>query len=139
MSFLLDTNAISEWVKARPNPGVVEWMGRVDEGQVFLSAISILELRYGVDRLPGGRRRDNLDRWLHDGLLPRFESRILAIDVAVADEGGRIMARREQAGRPIEPADALVAATAIVHGLTLVTRNVADFAPSLGAIHNPWR
>jgi hypothetical protein len=139
MSFLLDTNAVSEWMKPRPNSGVIEWMETVEEDRVFLSAITVAELRYGVDRLPAGRRRTQLDRWLGDDLRRRFESRILPIDLSVADEGGRIMARREAAGRRIEAADALLAATAIVNRLTLVTRNVTDFETSLGAIHNPWR
>ncbi len=138
MSFLLDTNAVSEWMKPRPNRGVMQWMDGVDEDSVFLSAITIVELRYGVDRLPAGKRRRQLDQWLRQDLPQRFDSRILPIDVVVADAGGRIMARREAAGRRIEPSDALIAATATLHKLTLVTRNVSDFEASLRSLLNPW-
>jgi hypothetical protein len=138
VSFLLDTNLVSEWMKPRPNRGVTEWLESVDEERVFLSAITIVELRYGVDRLPAGKRRQLLDQWLRDDLLRRFDARILPIDVAIADEGGRIMARCEAAGRRIEPSDALIAATAALNKLTLVTRNVADFEASLNTILNPW-
>ncbi len=137
MSFLLDTNAISEWVKPRPNPGLISWMETADEDRVFLSVVSLAELRYGVERMPTGSRRSRLTAWLERELPLRFEGRILPIDSEVADAWGRMMSRNEAAGRPMAAMDAFLAATAEVRGLALVTRNVADF-PLLKAILNPW-
>ena len=138
MSFLLDTNVVSEWVKARPNRGVVSWLTQADEDRVFLSVATLAELRYGIERLPAGRRRARLDGWLREELPLRFEGRVLPVGEVIADVWGQVMAHREAIGRPIAAMDALIAATARVHGLTLVTRNEADFEPSVDAISNPW-
>ena len=139
MSFLLDTNVVSEWTKARPNPGLVEWLNDVDEDEVFLSVVTFVELRHGIGRMAEGARRKKLDEWLRSELPLRFEGRIALVDGAVADECGRLVARCETGGRPINTMDALIAATAQVHGLTLVTRNVSDFQFSLKTILNPWK
>ena len=139
MSFLLDTNVVSEWTKPRPNPGVVEWLGQVDEDEVFLSVVTFAELRRGIERLPAGARRERLDEWLRGELPLRFESRIVGVDGAIADEWGRLIAHRETRGRTIHTMDALIAATAQVHGLTLVTRNTEDFQASVKSLLNPWR
>jgi predicted nucleic acid-binding protein len=138
MSFLLDTNVVSEWVKPQPNPGVVAWLSEADEDAVFISVMTLAELRYGIERMPAGNRRKRLDDWLSNALPIRFEDRILPIDVATADTWGKLMARRQAAGRPMSVADAFIAATVEVHGLTLVTRNAADFEPTLKEIINPW-
>ncbi|HXY99801.1 MAG TPA: type II toxin-antitoxin system VapC family toxin [Stellaceae bacterium] len=138
MTYLLDTNVVSEWAKPRPNPGVVAWLADADEDRVFISVITLAELRHGIERLAAGRRRRRLDEWLRDELPLRFEGRALPVDVAVADAWGRVMARGEAAGRSISTMDAFIAATAIAHGLTLVTRNAADFAGTVEAIVNPW-
>ena len=138
MSFLLDTNVVSEWVKPRPDPHVVARLADVDEDRVFMSVVTIGELRHGIERLPAGRRRAQLDQWLRDQLPLRFEGRVLSIDSAVANAWGTIVGQRERTGRPISTMDAFVAATAEVHHLTLVTRNAADFESSVKAIHNPW-
>jgi len=138
MSFLLDTNVLSEPMKERPNPGVLAWLSRVDEDQVFVSVVSITELRFGVERLAIGKSRERLDGWLRKDLILRFEGRILPIDLRIADACGGLMARGESMGRPMEARDAFIAATAEVHGLTLVTRNTSDFEPTLKAIISPW-
>lgn len=137
MNYLLDTNAVSEWVKPRPNPGLISWMESADEDRVFLSVISLAELRYGVDRLAGGARRTRLEQWLRDELPLRFEGRILSVDDAVAEAWGRTVARCESLGRPIAAMDAFLSAIADVHGLALITRNVSDF-PTLKTVLNPW-
>lgn len=137
MGFLLDTNAVSEWVKPRPNPGVIDWMEMADEDRIFISVISLAELRYGVERMAAARRRSQLERWLQDELPLRFESRVLPVDNTVAEAWGRTVSRAEAAGRPIGAMDAFLAATAETHQLTLVTRNVSDF-PLLKAVLNPW-
>lgn len=139
MSYLLDTNVVSEWTKPRPNPGVIEWLSQVAEDDVFLSVVTFAELRHGIERLPAGRRRRQLDKWLRGELALRFEGRIVLIDGAIADEWGRLVARQEARGRPIAAMDGLIAATAQVHALTLVTRNAADFQVSVKAVLNPWK
>lgn len=138
MSFLLDTNIVSEWTKPRPNAGVVKWLAEVDEDEVFLSVVTFAELRHGIERLPAGARRRRLDEWFRSELPLRFEGRIVGVDGAIADEWGRLVARREARGRPIHAMDALIAATAEVHGLTLVTRNTEDFQMSVKSLLNPW-
>jgi predicted nucleic acid-binding protein len=138
VSFLLDTHVVSEWVRPRPNAGVVAWLAQVDEDRVFISVITLAELRYGIERLAAGNRRKRLDRWLRNELPPRFEGRVLPVDESIADVWGRVVARSEAAGRPISVTDAFIAATVEVHKLTLVTRNASDFEPTLKSIVNPW-
>jgi toxin FitB len=137
VTFLLDTNAVSEWVKPRPNPGLIGWTESADEDRIFLSVVSLAELRYGVERMAPGRRRSRLEQWLQHELALRFEGRILPVDANVAEAWGRTVSRSEAAGRPIGAMDALLAATAETHQLTLVTRNVSHF-PLLKTVLNPW-
>ena len=138
MSFLLDTNVLSEPMKERPNSGVLTWLSQANEDEVFVSVVTITELRYGVERLATGKRRERLDSWLRKDLIARFDGRILPVDLRIADACGGLMARSESMGRPLEARDAFIAATAEVHGLTLVTRNTSDFEPTLKAIVSPW-
>jgi len=137
VNFLLDTNAVSEWVKPQPNPGLIGWMAAADEDRIFISVVSLAELHYGVERMPASRRRSRLEQWLQHELPLRFENRILLVDTNIAEAWGRAVSRSEAAGRPIGAIDAFLAATAEIHQLTLVTRNVSDF-PLLKAVLNPW-
>lgn len=100
--------------------------------------VTITELRYGVQRLAAGKRREHLDSWLRKDLISHFEERILPVDLPIADASGGLMARCESMGRPLEARDAFIAATAEVYGRTLVTRNTSDFEPTLKAIISPW-
>ncbi len=138
MSFLLDTNVVSEWVNPQPNPGVAAWLAAADEDRVFISVVTLAEVRYGIERMPAGNRRNRLDDWLSNELPVRFEGRVLPIDSATADAWGKLMVRRRAAGRPMSVADGFIAATVKVLGFTLVTRNVADFEPTLKAMISPW-
>jgi predicted nucleic acid-binding protein len=138
MNFLLDTNVVSEWLKPQPNQGVIDWLAQADEDQVFLSVVTITELRYGVERMATGKRRKRLDQWLSEELPVRFDGRILPVDATIAGACGKLMARSESLGRPIEARDAFIAATAEVYALTLVTRNASDFQPTLKTILTPW-
>jgi predicted nucleic acid-binding protein len=138
VSFLLDTNVVSEWIKPRPDPGVTAWLARVDEDQVFISVVTLTELQYGITRLRPGRRREQLYRWFHDEFRVRFIDRLIPIDDDIAIACGDVLAERQAAGRPVEAMDAFIAATARIIGLTLVTRNEADFAGTVGEIINPW-
>ena len=137
MNFLLDTNAVSEWVKPRPNPGLIRWMEAADEDRLFLSVLSLAELRYGVERMAAGARRNRLEGWLLHELPLRFEGRVLSVDHRIAEAWGRTVSRSEAMGRPMGAMDAFLSATAEVHRLTLVTRNTSDF-PVLKAVLNPW-
>jgi toxin FitB len=138
MRYLLDTNVISEPMKARPSLGVVAWLSGLNEDQACISVVTITELRYGIERLATGKRRDILEDWLQKDLSDRFEGRILPVDLEVANACGRLVARSEDLGHPIEPRDAFIGATAEVHGLTLVTRNISDFQPTVKSILSPW-
>ena len=89
MTFLLDTNVVSEWVKQRPNPGVVQWLADIDEDRAFLSVVTLAELRHGIDRLPDGARRRRLDGWLRHDLPLRFDGRLLSVDPRIADRWAR--------------------------------------------------
>lgn len=106
VSFLLDTNVVSEWTKPRPNPGVVEWLAEINEDEVFLSVVTFAELRHGIERLAPSARRRRLDEWLSNDLQLRFEARIIGVDGAIADEWGRLVARCEARGEPLHAMDA---------------------------------
>jgi predicted nucleic acid-binding protein len=138
VSFLLDTNVVSEWTRPGPDPGVVAWLADADEDCLFLSVVTLAELRHGAGRLPAGSRRRRLDAWLGEDLPLRFEGRILPLDATIAESWGRLVARREAVGRPIGVMDAFIAATANAHSLTLVTRNVMDLAAVVPRIIDPW-
>ena len=138
MSFLLDTNVVSEWAKPRPNPGLMRWLSEADEDRLFLSVITLAEVRFGVQRLATGARRDQLDAWIREDLTERFEGRILVVDEAVAGAWGQLMAASEARGRRMNLMDCFLAATALVRGLTLVTRDADDFSGFGGAVLDPW-
>jgi toxin FitB len=138
VNYLLDTNVVSEWAKPHPNAAVVGWLSDIDEDRVYLSVITLAELRYGVERMAASRQRRRIEEWLQDELPLRFERRVLPIDMAIANAWGRVVARSEAAGRPISTSDAYIAATVEVHDLVLVTRNAGEFDSVLKSIVNPW-
>jgi len=138
LNILLDTCVVSELIKPAPDEIVLAWTGHTLEGTCLLSTITLGEVMNGIWRLPAGKRRSQLETWF-EGLLARYEARILPVDAAVARKWGHLSG--ELAGRraPTSMADGLIAATALVHGLTLATRNVADFKPFEVEIVNPWK
>jgi predicted nucleic acid-binding protein len=105
---------------------------------VFLSVVTLAELRHGIQRLADGARRRRLDRCLREELPVRFEGGLLSIDERIANRWGEVVAQRDAAGRPIGVMDAFIAATASVHQLKLVTRNESDFTATVSEIVNPW-
>ncbi|MDO9299439.1 type II toxin-antitoxin system VapC family toxin [Bradyrhizobium sp.] len=138
MNFLLDTNVLSEMQRPAPDLKVLGWLDAVDEDRVFISVASIAEVRRGIALMNGGRRRDALAAWLTNDLPARFAERILPIDHAVAEHWGDLMAQSRRSGVALSVMDGFFAATALAKDLTLVTRNVRDFA-AFGVPHlNPW-
>ena len=135
--YLLDTNAISEPKRARPDAGVVGWLNDQLLTDLHLSVITIGELRRGIIRLEPGRRRDDLDFWLAQVVL-RFGDRILPIDIEVTERWAALAETQRAAGRTADMTDELIAATAHVHGLSVVTRNVRHFEHSGCRVVSPW-
>jgi len=138
VTFLLDTNVVSEWAKPRPDPGVIDWLAAVDEDRVYISVITISEIRYGIEQMPFGARRKRIEDWFMMDLPMRFDKRILSISFDVADAWGKITNRARAVGRQIGPMDGFIAATAQTTELTLVTRNVADFEFLGLRVISPW-
>ena len=136
--FLLDTNCISEIVSPRPEKRVLEWIDAADESVLYLSVLTLGEIRKGVVGLAAGRRRTHLESWLEVDLPARFAGRILPIDRSVADRWGLIAAETKRRGRPMGTIDGLLAATAFSSDLTLVTRNTNDFVQSRVPLLNLW-
>jgi hypothetical protein len=139
MSYLLDTNVISEWRRPRPDEGLVQWLRGTDEDELYISAATVAEISYGVERMPRGRRRDEIGDWLDRGIVGRFGERIVDIDRRAAALWGRIVAGRAAAGEPIGIMDAFVAAAALARGFALVTRNDHDFRGLGLRLVNPWK
>ncbi|MGA3257663.1 MAG: type II toxin-antitoxin system VapC family toxin [Bryobacteraceae bacterium] len=136
--FLLDTNVVSELVKPKPDDRVRRWIEETNESILFLSVLTLGEIRNGVQRLRSGRRRGRLESWLQVDLPSRFQDRILPIDSAIADRWGRVSAIAAAKGKPVPVIDGLLAATAIHHNLTLVTRNSSDVSGTGVPTLNPW-
>jgi toxin FitB len=136
--FLLDTNCISELVSPKPEPRVMKWMDAVDESLLYLSVLTLGEIRKGVAGLAQGRRRAHLETWLDGDLQTRFSGRIVPIDSAIADRWGLLAADARRKGKAMPIIDGLLAATAIHHNLTIVSRNVSDFRVTPVQVLNPW-
>ena len=136
--FLLDTNIPSEMIRARPAPQVNAWVRAQADVTLYLSVVTVGELRKGLTILPDSQRRARLEHWLDGDLLPLFSGRALPVTQAIADRWGMLSGRRQLAGRPLSMADGLIAATALEHGLTLATRNVKDYDDIGLTIFNPW-
>ena len=138
MRYLLDTNVISELVARQPNQAVLTWIEALDQTGVYLSVITIGEIHRGIERLPESAKRDRLRAWLTDDLLVKFGDRIVPIDVGVMMSWGSLVARLISEGRPLSAMDSLIAAQAIHHGYSLVTRNESDFRGTGVTVMNPW-
>lgn len=134
MSWLLDTNVISELARPTPDAKVAQWLS-AHEDELFLSVLTLGEIQKGITRLPDSRRRRRLTRWLDSEIRPWFSGRLLPVDETVSLRWGRMLAEAE---RPLLAVDSLIAATALNHGLTLATRNTADMARVGVSLFNPW-
>jgi predicted nucleic acid-binding protein len=136
--FLLDTNCIFELVRVKPEPRVLEWMEGADEGLLYLSVLTLGEIRKGLAGLPQSKRRTHLEAWLEVELQARFSGRILPTDAAVADRWGVLAADAKRKGKALSTIDALLAETSLHYNLTVVSGNVSDFANTQVPFLNPW-
>ena len=127
MRYLLDTSVISQTIKETPRGPAIDWLRTVDARETFLSAVTLAELRQGIELLPAGKRRRNLDIWLRGGVAVEYRGRIFPVDEPVADMAGRVSAEAKRAGVNIELPDVLIAATARVHGLAVATLDRKHF------------
>jgi predicted nucleic acid-binding protein len=116
----------------------MSWLETADEGFLYLSVLTLGEIRKGVASLPQSRRRTSLETWLDVELQARFSARILPIDAAIADRWGSLAATAKKKGRGVSTIDGLLAATAIHHNLTIVSRNDSDFVGMQVPVFNPW-
>lgn len=135
--FLLDTNVISDTARLDPNPAVTAWLEQ-RAGQLFIPTMAIAEIKLGIELLPDGRRRRAFESWFTGIVQDGFAQSILAFDTEAALTFGRMTALARRAGRPAHVVDAQIAAVAAVHGLTVATRDIADFAGFGVALVNPF-
>jgi predicted nucleic acid-binding protein len=137
--FLLDTNVVSELTKRRPNDRVVAWIDATTEDLLYLSLITLGEVRKGIDLLPDGDpKKSRLQVWLDRDLRIRFGGRVLPFDDGVAIRWGQVEALAQKRGLTLPTVDAQLAATALHHGLTFATRNTEDVGPAGVPVFNPW-
>lgn len=136
--FLLDTNVLSEFSRGRvPNENVDRWMKEADDELLFVSVLTFGEILRGIELLPHGRRREQLEEWRAEA-LSSFAFRGLAVNRAIAERWAVLSVEAQQRGRPLANIDGLIAATAIEHELTLVTRNTKDFQGLGCDLFSPW-
>ena len=135
---ILDTNVVSEPLKAKPEPAVLAWLDAQAPTTLYLTSITLAELLAGVAALPAGRRRNKLRQALTDQVLPLFEGRVLAFDAQAAHAYAQVHAGAQAAGNPISFADGAIAAMAAAHGFTVATRNVRDFKGAGVEVIDPW-
>lgn len=139
MKYLLDTCVISELVAKHPDPKVVEFVDSLNPDDAYLSVITIGEISKGIEKLPKSKRRQELQAWLKDDLLVRFDGKIISLDADILVEWGVLTAKLEATGRTMPAMDSLIAATALASRLILVTRNLDDFEGTGVDIENPWK
>ena len=138
MNYLLDTCVLSEFIRAQPDAGVIEWLDSIEEEKLFISVITIGEIQRGIERLLNSHRKTELQLWMNNGLLTRFAERMVKIDAPTMFIWGSLVARLEASGQPVGLMDSLIIASALQNNLIVATRNVADFLPSGVQVINPW-
>jgi len=136
---LLDTNVISEPQRREPNPRVLEWLDAQALETLYLSAITVAELRAGIALMPVGKRRDSLHDNLEKRLLPMFANRVLSFDLACTKAYAELLAKSRAAGLAVETADALIAAVALANGFAVATRDSRPFEAAGVNVINPWQ
>jgi predicted nucleic acid-binding protein len=136
--FLLDTCAISEVAKPKPNAGLSTWLQTVNPLEVYISVVTMGEIRQGIESCTDSARKASLEAWITNEFSQMFAGRILDFDSCVADRWGRLIAALKRAAVNPSPIDSLIAATALEHNLSVVTRNEKHFAPMGSGVTNPW-
>ncbi|NJM54301.1 MAG: type II toxin-antitoxin system VapC family toxin [Blastocatellia bacterium] len=137
MNYLSDTCALSEFLNKKPDPKVIEWFEKQIEDALFVSVLTIGEINKGIVKLPASKRKTELETWLKS-ILFRYDKRILPISLSIATRWGRLLGELEPKGRVLPIIDSLIAATALEHDLTIITRNESDFADTGVKILNIW-
>jgi predicted nucleic acid-binding protein len=137
LKYLLDTCFVSELTKPEPNRGVTEWLETANAEDLYLSVISIGEIKKGIHKLPVSKKKQRLLLWL-ETLMADYQERILGLDLAVMENWSVMIAAAEKSGQPVASMDSLIAATAYTHHSTLLTRNESDFVACDIALINPW-
>ena len=138
MNYLLDTNVLSEATRAQPDPRVAGWLAARPALALFISVVSVAEIRKGILLLPEGRKKRKLEGWLESDLLPAFVGRVLPLGEEEMREWATVQADAEKSGHRPPVVDSLIAATARCHGLTIATRNIDDFRHCKIPFLNPW-
>lgn len=138
--FLIDTNVLSEYNRpGGPDVGVKRWLETTDRQWQYVSVITLAEIQKGIELLAEGKRRAQLEQWLRQDLETWFSGRILSVDRQVAGCWASLVAQGLRRGRPFPTVDSLIAATALAHDLTIVTRNVKDYEGLGATLLNPWQ
>jgi len=135
---LLDTNVISEPLKPQGNPVVLAWIDAQAVETLYLSSITLAELRFGISIMPDGKRKDNLRQQLNERVMPVFADRILSFGIEAADAYAELRARARSVGQAIGTADAYIAAVAAAHGFAVATRDASPFQAAGLSVINPW-
>ena len=138
MPFLLDTCALSEFISRKPQASVITRLRTLPREETFIPSVAIGEINQGIERLPPSKRRDELAAWLFNQVIPAYFDRIIPLDKDEALQWGALQAHLDSQGKPIEIEDSLIAAIALTHNLTLVTRNVDHFIHCKVRLYNPW-
>ena len=138
MKYLLDTNIISEFISKTPNKNVIDYVLALDENDLYLSVITIGEIKAGVEKLDNGSKKEKLSHWLENDLLDRFQNRIIDIDTEIMLQWGVINNRLKQLGKPLPIMDSLIGATSEVKDFVLITRNEKDFKNLNIKVVNPF-
>jgi toxin FitB len=138
MNYLSDTCALSEFLKKTPDEKVIEWFENQIEDSLFISVLTIGEINKGISKLPPSKRKTELETWL-ESILFRYDKRILPISLNIATRWGNLLGELEPKGRVLPIIDSLIAATALEHDLTIITRNESDFADTGAKVLNIWQ
>ena len=135
---ILDTDVLSALMRAKPDPAVVTWLDRQPDSSIWTTSITVMEIRYGLQSMPAGRRRESMTQALEAVLREEIEERYASFDLAAAQEAADLMALRKARGRPVEFRDTMIAGIALSTRATLATRNTAHFADLSVPVINPW-
>ncbi|CAA6816195.1 MAG: Unknown protein [uncultured Sulfurovum sp.] len=138
MKYLLDTNIISEFISKQPNEKVLEFINSLDENDIYLSVITIGEIKFGIEKVKSQTKKDTLSKWLYNNLLERFENRIVMIDTDIMLKWGKVNQYLQSVGKPMPIMDSLIASSCLTKEFTLITRNEKDFYHFELKIINPF-